>query len=146
MSWNTRELARTWGRAFLRLEALDNRWVPSITDPTFDDGVLTIRGDGEDDVVSIVADGDEITVESEGDSWDFEDVERIDVRLRGGDDTLTVDLTDLDEDAIQTAVRRTGESVHNLRWFEVSGIRGHLVDGAIDHYQVTLKIGFTVDV
>jgi flavin-binding protein dodecin len=50
------------------------------------------------------------------------------------------------EDAIQTAVRRTGESVHNLRWFEVAGIRGHLLDGAIDHYQVTLKIGFTVDV
>jgi flavin-binding protein dodecin len=49
------------------------------------------------------------------------------------------------EDAVNTAISRTGESVHSLRWFEVTDIRGHIVDGAVDHYQVTVKIGFTLD-
>ena len=49
------------------------------------------------------------------------------------------------EDAIDTALKRTGESVHNLRWFEVGGVRGQITNGTVDHYQVTLKIGFTVD-
>ena len=49
------------------------------------------------------------------------------------------------DDAIHTALRRTGESVHNLRWFEVGGIRGQISAGDVDHYQVTLKIGFTLE-
>jgi len=49
------------------------------------------------------------------------------------------------EDAIEKAIARTGETVHNLRWFEVAEIRGHIVDGKIDHYQVVTKIGLTVD-
>ena len=48
------------------------------------------------------------------------------------------------EEAVQRAIARTGESVHSLRWFQVDDIRGHLVDGQIDHWQVTVKIGFTV--
>jgi len=47
------------------------------------------------------------------------------------------------EDAIQTAVRRAGKSLKNLRWFEVVQTRGHIEDGRIGHYQVTLKVGFT---
>ena len=49
------------------------------------------------------------------------------------------------DDAIQNAVAKAGKSVHNLRWFEVTDTRGHLEDGKIAHYQVTVKIGFTLD-
>lgn len=49
------------------------------------------------------------------------------------------------EEAVERAVARTGESLHSLRWFQVEDIRGHLVDGKVDHWQVTVKIGFTVD-
>lgn len=49
------------------------------------------------------------------------------------------------EDAVQQAIKRTGESLHSLRWFEVADIRGHLEKGEIDHWHVTVKIGFTLD-
>ena len=49
------------------------------------------------------------------------------------------------EDAIQTAVGRASRTLRNLRWFEVINTRGHLENGKISHYQVTLKIGFTID-
>jgi dodecin len=49
------------------------------------------------------------------------------------------------DDAIRNAVAKAAESVHNLRWFEVTDIRGHLEDEAVHHWQVTVKIGFTVD-
>jgi hypothetical protein len=49
------------------------------------------------------------------------------------------------EDAAAGALQRTGESLHNLRWFEVKEIRGHVEAGEIDHWQVTVKIGFTLD-
>jgi hypothetical protein len=48
-------------------------------------------------------------------------------------------------DAIQTAVARASKTLRNLRWFEVVQTRGHLDGGKIQHYQVTLKIGFTID-
>ncbi len=49
------------------------------------------------------------------------------------------------EDAIQAAVGRSGESVKNLRWFEVMQVRGEIEEGKVAHYQVTLKLGFTLD-
>jgi len=49
------------------------------------------------------------------------------------------------EEAINNAVNRAGKTLHNLRWFEVSEIRGHLEDQKVAHYQVTVKIGFTLD-
>ena len=49
------------------------------------------------------------------------------------------------EDAIQNAVSRASRTLRNLRWFEVIQTRGHLEGGKIQHYQVTLKIGFTID-
>jgi dodecin len=49
------------------------------------------------------------------------------------------------EDAIQRAVKRASQTVHNMRWFEVIETRGAIEDGAIAHWQVTLKIGFTLD-
>lgn len=48
------------------------------------------------------------------------------------------------EDAVSTAIKRTDESVDNLRWFEVTEIRGHIEKGEIDYWQVTTKIGLTV--
>jgi dodecin len=49
------------------------------------------------------------------------------------------------EDAIQAAVGRASKTLRHLRWFEVIQTRGHLDEGKIQHYQVTLKIGFTID-
>lgn len=49
------------------------------------------------------------------------------------------------EKAIQNAVTKAGKSVRNMRWFEVVETRGHIEDGEVAHYQVTLKIGFTLD-
>lgn len=46
------------------------------------------------------------------------------------------------EDAIESAIARTAETVDNLQWFEVIELRGHLNDQKIDRYQVMLKIGF----
>ena len=58
---------------------------------------------------------------------------------------ITGSSQDSIEDAIQTAIGRAGRTLRNLRWFEVLQTRGHLEGGKIQHYQVTLKIGFTID-
>ena len=49
------------------------------------------------------------------------------------------------EDAIQNAVNRASKTVRNMRWFQVLETRGHIDNGKVAHYQVTLKIGFTLD-
>tara|TARA_R110002073_G_scaffold288049_1_gene452788 strand:+ start:811 stop:1095 length:285 start_codon:yes stop_codon:yes gene_type:complete len=49
------------------------------------------------------------------------------------------------EDAVTTAISRAQESVHNLRWFEVTNVRGHLENGKIGHWQATIKLGITLD-
>jgi len=49
------------------------------------------------------------------------------------------------EQAIENAIGQAGASVRNLRWFEVVQTRGHIEDGKIGHYQVHLKVGFTID-
>ncbi|MEZ4388126.1 MAG: dodecin family protein [Candidatus Krumholzibacteriia bacterium] len=49
------------------------------------------------------------------------------------------------EDAVQTAVAKAAETVRNLRWFEVLSTRGHIADGKVAYWQVTVKIGFTLD-
>ena len=49
------------------------------------------------------------------------------------------------DDAIQQAISRAAKTLHNLDWFEVQDIRGHIVDGKVGHYQVKLKIGFRLD-
>ena len=45
------------------------------------------------------------------------------------------------DEAIRNAVSRLSKTVDHLDWFEVSGIRGYIRDGQVDHYQVTLKVG-----
>ena len=49
------------------------------------------------------------------------------------------------EDAIQSAVTKASETTRNLDWFEVDEIRGWISDGAPQHFQVTLKVGFRID-
>lgn len=49
------------------------------------------------------------------------------------------------EDAIRNAVNRASRTLRQMRWFEVIETRGHIEDGAIGHWQVTVKIGFTLD-
>ncbi|QLC24980.1 dodecin domain-containing protein [Parasphingopyxis algicola] len=46
------------------------------------------------------------------------------------------------EDAITGAIERTAKTVRDIGWFEVTDTRGHVVDGKVAHYQVTLRIGF----
>jgi flavin-binding protein dodecin len=48
------------------------------------------------------------------------------------------------EDAIDRAVSRASATVRDIRWFEVKETRGHVEDGRVSHYQVTLRIGFTL--
>lgn len=49
------------------------------------------------------------------------------------------------EDAINTAIFRAQKTVRNLRWFEVARTSGHIADGKVSHFQVTLKVGFTME-
>jgi dodecin len=49
------------------------------------------------------------------------------------------------EDAINTAISRASQTLRNLRWFEVVQTRGHIEEGNTAHFQVTLKVGFTLD-
>ncbi len=49
------------------------------------------------------------------------------------------------EAAIQGAVERANKTVRNLRWFQVLETRGQIEDGKVQHYQVTLKVGFTME-
>ena len=48
------------------------------------------------------------------------------------------------EDAIQSALGRASSTIENVRWFEVTETRGHVENGRVTHYQVTLKLGFTL--
>lgn len=49
------------------------------------------------------------------------------------------------EDAIRKAIARASDTVRNIQWFEVLSTRGHVIDGDVAHWQVTLKVGFTLD-
>ena len=46
------------------------------------------------------------------------------------------------DDAIQNAIAKAALTIKNMDWFEVLETRGHIVDGKIGHYQVTIKVGF----
>jgi flavin-binding protein dodecin len=55
--------------------------------------------------------------------------------------TSTVDVST----AVQNAVEKAAQSLRNIDWFEVKGIRGSIADGAIQQFQATVKIGFRLD-
>ena len=48
-------------------------------------------------------------------------------------------------DAIQNAITRASSTIRNIRWFEVVQVRGDVSDGKVGHYQVTLRVGFTLE-
>lgn len=49
------------------------------------------------------------------------------------------------EAAVNNAIGKAAQTVRHLDWFEVSNIRGQLVDGAVAHWQVTVKLGFRIE-
>ncbi len=49
------------------------------------------------------------------------------------------------EEAVQNAVSRASQTLHNLRWFEVIETRGQIENGQVVHYQVVMKVGFSLE-
>ena len=49
------------------------------------------------------------------------------------------------EEAVNGAIERASKTLRNIHWFEVVDTRGHVVDGKVAHWQVTIKAGFTLD-
>ncbi len=49
------------------------------------------------------------------------------------------------EDAVNTAIARASKTLRNMRWFEVVETRGQIEEGKVAHWQVTLRIGFTLE-
>lgn len=49
------------------------------------------------------------------------------------------------EDAVALAVEKASRSLRHMRWFEVEEIRGHIEDNSVAHWQVTVKVGFTME-
>lgn len=49
------------------------------------------------------------------------------------------------DDAIRGAVQRASKTLRHLDWFEVSGIRGHIDNEQVGHFQVTIKVGFRLE-
>ncbi len=49
------------------------------------------------------------------------------------------------EDAVQNAIARASKTIRDMKWFEIIQTRGHIEEGAVRHYQVTLRIGFTLE-
>lgn len=58
---------------------------------------------------------------------------------------LTGSSPDGIEQAVSNAISKASETLHNLRWFEVVDTRGHIDGGKVAHWQVTIKVGFTLD-
>ncbi len=58
---------------------------------------------------------------------------------------LTGSSTRSSDEAIRNAIAQAAKTVRNIQWFQVIETRGHVVDGKIAHWQVTLKIGFTLE-
>lgn len=53
--------------------------------------------------------------------------------------------TNSTDDAIRNAIAKASLTIKHLDWFEVVETRGHIVDGHIAHYQVTIKVGFRIE-
>jgi flavin-binding protein dodecin len=49
------------------------------------------------------------------------------------------------DDAIQNAITRASKTIREMKWFEVVQTRGHIENGSVRHYQVTLRVGFTLE-
>ena len=49
------------------------------------------------------------------------------------------------DQAVRNAIEKANKTVRNIHWFEVIGTRGHVVEGKVGHWQVTIKVGFTLE-
>jgi dodecin len=49
------------------------------------------------------------------------------------------------DEAVRNGIARAAETLRHLDWFEVTQVRGHIVDGRVEHYQVGMKIGFRLE-
>ena len=49
------------------------------------------------------------------------------------------------EEAVENALTKAAETVRNMRWFEVIDTRGHIEEGQVHYWQVTIKVGFTLE-
>jgi flavin-binding protein dodecin len=49
------------------------------------------------------------------------------------------------EEAVTNAIAKASKTIHKLRWFEVTNIRGAVENDAVTHWQITMKVGFTLD-
>jgi flavin-binding protein dodecin len=49
------------------------------------------------------------------------------------------------DEAVRAAVTRASQTMRNLRWFQVTETRGHIENGTVAHWQVTVKVGFTLE-
>ena len=49
------------------------------------------------------------------------------------------------DDAVRHAIGRASKTLRNIKWFEVTDTRGHVEDGKVAHWQVTIKVSFTLD-
>lgn len=58
---------------------------------------------------------------------------------------LTGSSTKSIEDAVSTAIAKAHQSVRNIQWFEIVETRGHVEKGKVAHWQVTIKVGFTLE-
>lgn len=58
---------------------------------------------------------------------------------------LTGSSTVSSDDAVRAAIKKAAKTVHGMRWFEVIETRGHIEDGLVKHWQVSIKVGFTLD-
>jgi len=58
---------------------------------------------------------------------------------------LTGSSTKSSDDAVRNAIAKAAQTVRNMQWFHVVETRGHIVDGNVGHWQVTLRIGFTLE-
>jgi dodecin len=58
---------------------------------------------------------------------------------------LTGSSTKSSDDAVANAIAQAAKSIRNMHWFQVIETRGHIAEGKIAHWQVTLKVGFTLE-
>ncbi|MEE4295049.1 MAG: dodecin [Wenzhouxiangella sp.] len=58
---------------------------------------------------------------------------------------LTGSSTQSSDEAVKNAIAKASKSLKNLRWFEVIDTRGHIENGQVQHWQVTIEVGFTLE-
>jgi flavin-binding protein dodecin len=58
---------------------------------------------------------------------------------------LTGSSTKSSDDAVANAIAQAAKSIRNMHWFQIIETRGHIAEGKVAHWQVTLKVGFTLE-